>query len=74
MSHRIAMAPLDRFMKPAFQLSLRTGASVYDCLYVALAASEDCPLVTADRRLIAKMDETEFAGLLVPLNSFNPAP
>jgi predicted nucleic acid-binding protein len=34
--------------------TVTTGArfSVYDCLYVALAESEGCELVTADQRLI----------------------
>ena len=29
-----------------------SAASVYDCLYVALAEREQCDLVTADQRLI----------------------
>ncbi len=68
------VVPLDDLLIPAIQLSIRTGASVYDCLYVALAASLDCRLVTADRRLIAKLAETEHAALMADLNSFTASP
>jgi predicted nucleic acid-binding protein len=34
----------------AFAIASAAGHSVYDCLYLALAEREDCPLVTADRR------------------------
>jgi predicted nucleic acid-binding protein len=33
------------------QIGLETGRSVYDSLYIALAESQECMLVTADRRL-----------------------
>jgi predicted nucleic acid-binding protein len=36
----------------AVDLSSRMRFGVYDCLYVALAEREACPLVTADDRLI----------------------
>jgi len=41
-----------------FGISLTTGLSVYDGIYVAMAAVLDSPLVTADRKLIAKLGET----------------
>lgn len=66
--------PLGRLLIRAMNISLATGASVYDCLYVALAAAENCRLVTADRRLIEKMAGTEHAGLLAPLDSFTGSP
>jgi predicted nucleic acid-binding protein len=42
-----ALMPL---LPSAFAIASAAGHSVYDCLYVALAEREDCPLVTADRR------------------------
>jgi predicted nucleic acid-binding protein len=66
-----ASVPLDDLIHPAVEISLRTGASIYDCLYVALATAENCRLVTADRRLIAKMAGTRFAPLITPLDSLN---
>ncbi len=37
----------------AIEIALQCGASVYDCLYVALAEREGCEMVTADQNLIA---------------------
>ena len=42
-----ALMPL---LPTAFAIASAAGHSVYDCLYLALAEREDCPLVTADRR------------------------
>jgi predicted nucleic acid-binding protein len=42
-----ALMPL---LPTAFAIASAAGHSFYDCLYVALAEREDCPLVTADRR------------------------
>jgi predicted nucleic acid-binding protein len=42
-----ALMPL---LPSAFAIASAAGHSVYDCLYLALAEREDCPLVTADRR------------------------
>ncbi len=35
----------------AFDLSLSTQLSLWDCCYLALALEKDCPFITADRRL-----------------------
>jgi predicted nucleic acid-binding protein len=35
----------------ALELALDFQMSLWDCVYLALAAEHDCPLVTADRRL-----------------------
>jgi predicted nucleic acid-binding protein len=35
----------------ALELALDYQMSLWDCVYLALAAEHDCPLVTADRRL-----------------------
>jgi len=35
----------------ALQLALDRHASLWDCIYLALAIAHDCPLITADRRL-----------------------
>jgi predicted nucleic acid-binding protein len=42
-----ALMPL---LPAAFAIASAAGHSVYDCLYLALAEREDCPLITADRR------------------------
>lgn len=38
-------------LDPAWEIAVGTGRSLYDCLYVALAAVLDGSVVTADRRL-----------------------
>lgn len=53
---QFARAPLKTaatagLLAAAWQIAMRHDRSVYDALYVALAASQSCPLVTADRKL-----------------------
>ena len=38
-------------LDPAYEIALRSGRSLYDCLYIALAVLLDGRMVTADRRL-----------------------
>jgi predicted nucleic acid-binding protein len=39
-----------------------SGSSVYDALYLALAAAWNCHLVTADKRLIARFSRVDGFG------------
>lgn len=48
----------------AFELSLMTGHSAYDCFYLALAIDRRCPLVTFDARLAAAAERIGFGGLV----------
>lgn len=45
--------PLAPLVPPAFELAASTGSTVYDCVYLVLAASLRAQLVTADRRFLA---------------------
>jgi predicted nucleic acid-binding protein len=45
----IAHAPL---IARAIDISSRTRSGYYDCLYVALAEREGCPLITADQKSV----------------------
>ena len=47
---------LAELMPRAFALSVAYGVTVYDSLYAALAEKHDIPLVTADVRLLRRMD------------------
>jgi len=47
----IRMHALGVLIGPAFEIAGQTGRTVYDALYVALAALVDAQVVTADRRL-----------------------
>jgi predicted nucleic acid-binding protein len=47
----------ERWTETALELALRHGVTVYDGLYLALAAGNRCRVVTADRRLHAACEE-----------------
>jgi predicted nucleic acid-binding protein len=44
--------PISGLAAPALRLAVRFRHSAYDCFYVALAEKENCPLVTADEKLV----------------------
>jgi predicted nucleic acid-binding protein len=48
----IATAPSRRLLRDAFAIAARFQRSVYDGIYLALAAASGAPLVTADERLV----------------------
>jgi predicted nucleic acid-binding protein len=41
----------------AFEISLETRCAFWDALYVALSEREQCPLVTADQRLVNNLGD-----------------
>ena len=51
----------------ALDIAIRLEHPIYDCLYLALAQHERCPLVTADQRLQAVVKGTDLEGLVEPL-------
>lgn len=54
----------------AFQIALNTQRTVYDCLYVALAASQGCQLMTDDRRLSVALQQTSLAAFLTLIENY----
>lgn len=50
---------------PALDIATRFGRSVYDCLYLALAMSRHCQVVTSDRRLYAGLKRSPLAPCLL---------
>lgn len=55
-AHLVAIAPLEPhpagpLMEAAVEIAIRTGRTVYDSLYMALAMQLPCPMVTADEKL-----------------------
>jgi predicted nucleic acid-binding protein len=51
----------------ALEIAAELRHPAYDCFYLALAESEDAPLVTADRRLIARLAGTPWEARCQPL-------
>ncbi len=45
----------------ALQHALAMPAGLYDCLYLSLATRLDCQFVTADRRFLRSIADTEYA-------------
>lgn len=48
----LEIIPSEQLVGPALELALRTGRTVYDCLYVALAVQENAVMVSDDQRLV----------------------
>jgi predicted nucleic acid-binding protein len=50
--------PSERLAASALSLSIVQRHSPYDCLYCALALEMDCEFVTADRKLVTKLERS----------------
>ena len=48
----LEVTPSEQLVGPALALALRTGRTVYDCLYVALAMQRKTIMVSDDQRLV----------------------
>ena len=59
----VSLYPFSSLLEPAWAVANETGCSLYDCLYVALAALLQAPMVTADRRLYEALADDRFAQL-----------
>jgi predicted nucleic acid-binding protein len=68
----LADAPIEPIELPillpnAMRLAGELGHPIYDCFYLAAALLRDTPLVTADRRLAAKVAGHSYLGVRVEL-------
>lgn len=55
-------------------LAIELGHPAYDCAYLALALARQCRVVTADRRLLARVSEhgsSQLASLCLSLEDFS---
>jgi predicted nucleic acid-binding protein len=60
----VAFTSARPLMEPAARLAMALGHPAYDCLYLALAQSRGCSLVTADAKLAALPHATMNVTLL----------
>ena len=54
----------------AMRIALSTKRTVYDSLYIALAASQECQLVTDDRKLYESLQATSWAKFLTLIENY----
>ncbi len=54
----ISLSPTNRLTSAALVLALDLNQSVYDCLYLALAITQDTYVITADKRLYNTISKT----------------
>ena len=56
------LVPLNLLIRPAAVLTRLLDHPVYDCLYLALADTQDLRVITADQRLLAAVRATSLAN------------
>jgi predicted nucleic acid-binding protein len=61
----ILVEPEDKYVSRAFEIAVKTGTTVYDTLYIALALEKNTPLVTLDKKQ-AKAAETLGVKTIIP--------
>ncbi len=61
------LTPSKELAPEALELAIRTGCTVYDCLYLALAVKTQSVMLTTDRRLVRSLAETPLAESIVCL-------
>ncbi len=59
----------NRLVNPAFEIARALDRTVYDSLYVALAESEACEMVTADQRLFNALQQSPLRHRVVWVES-----
>lgn len=70
----LTLVPLDGIIGDAFSIAMDIRHSVYDCLYVAAARKHGISLVTADLKLLRKVEGTAYSSIVIPLESYYPPP
>jgi predicted nucleic acid-binding protein len=63
----LTVHPSQPLLDTAFEIATRTGRTVSDSIYLALADTLGCRLVTADLRLFNALQESLFATSLIVL-------
>lgn len=59
----VDIVPMRSLLETATRLAVALDHPAYDCIYLALAEECDCRLVTADERLLRKLDQDRHPNL-----------
>ena len=59
----IELAPTRPLLEAATRVAIDLDHPAYDCLYLALAIANDCRFVTADEKLLRRLDQTRHESL-----------
>ena len=57
-------------LSEAIRIALTTRRTVYDSLYIALAASQECQLITDDRKLYDALQATSWASFMTLIENY----
>lgn len=52
-------------LEPAYEIAIRTGASIYDCIFLAVALIGDFMVVTADRRFFENILKSQYSKHII---------
>ncbi len=63
----VELHPMRRLLVAATKMAIALDHPAYDCVYLALAEAETCPFVTADARLVRKLQASGAPGAAVDL-------
>ncbi|WP_148683407.1 type II toxin-antitoxin system VapC family toxin [Fervidicoccus fontis] len=61
----VLIEPEGKYISKGFEIALKTGTTVYDALYIALAAEKNLPLITLDKKQ-AKASEDVGVKAIIP--------
>ena len=57
--------PLSELVEEALEVAIAYRISVYDACYVVLSLYAQCPLITADRKLLRSLVDSPYSLLLL---------
>lgn len=63
----LRLQPIAPLVEVAFDIAIETGCTVYDAIYLALALRDEAKLVTADSKLIKRIERTSYALYITQL-------
>jgi predicted nucleic acid-binding protein len=69
----LELLPNRSLLEAATLIAIDLDHPAYDCLYIALAAANDCPFVTADERLLRKVRRSRRGTIRDRVISLNEA-